>query len=366
MNILILTGIFPPDVGGPATYVPRIADYLQERGDGVEIITAGTSSAGIDFSYPVHRIPRTGLKRYLRSVPRIADRADWADVLYINGLELDNYLASYFHDRPVVQKCVGDRSWERYRNNGRGNLGIEAFQERYPGLRSWLERTFFRSLAATSDRYVVPSRYLKSILVKWGVDSETISVIHNHSHPPESIPRKTVDWPGSGLRLLTVGRLVPWKRVPGIIRRLPALEDAGLIVLGDGPEFSRCEEAAATANVTDRVVLRGNVTRETVWQHLRDADLLLLNSTYEGFPHILLEAVESGTAAVVADSGGSAELAEFFPDRIHLYDRDRPDQLVERIRSAPSLPDEPPDFPDVLNWETIADQTRDVLGTTGR
>ena len=31
MNILVTTGIFPPDVGGPAKFVPLIADKLSEK-----------------------------------------------------------------------------------------------------------------------------------------------------------------------------------------------------------------------------------------------------------------------------------------------------------------------------------------------
>lgn len=39
MRILITTGIFPPDIGGPATYVPQIASGLSERGHQVKVLT---------------------------------------------------------------------------------------------------------------------------------------------------------------------------------------------------------------------------------------------------------------------------------------------------------------------------------------
>ena len=38
MNILITVGIFPPDIGGPASFVPKISDFLIENGHNVKII----------------------------------------------------------------------------------------------------------------------------------------------------------------------------------------------------------------------------------------------------------------------------------------------------------------------------------------
>ena len=38
MDILITVGIFPPDIGGPASFVPKIAKYLINKGHNVKII----------------------------------------------------------------------------------------------------------------------------------------------------------------------------------------------------------------------------------------------------------------------------------------------------------------------------------------
>ena len=39
MRVVLLTGIWPPDVGGPATHGPDFARFLQERGHAVEAVT---------------------------------------------------------------------------------------------------------------------------------------------------------------------------------------------------------------------------------------------------------------------------------------------------------------------------------------
>ena len=40
MRVLVTVGIFPPDIGGPATFVPKIAKYFQdELNYEIEILT---------------------------------------------------------------------------------------------------------------------------------------------------------------------------------------------------------------------------------------------------------------------------------------------------------------------------------------
>ena len=39
MKLLIATGIFPPDIGGPATMLSHLAQGLTERGFEVKILT---------------------------------------------------------------------------------------------------------------------------------------------------------------------------------------------------------------------------------------------------------------------------------------------------------------------------------------
>ena len=60
MNILFVTGIFPPDHGGPASYVPRMAAALAARGENVEVICLSDSLDHDDSARPfkVTRLPR--------------------------------------------------------------------------------------------------------------------------------------------------------------------------------------------------------------------------------------------------------------------------------------------------------------------
>src|SRR3989338_9246738 len=67
MRILIATGIFPPDIGGPATYSALLARELPKRNIGVSVVTYGSFFAKASKDKPVaisRRIPK-GLRHLL-------------------------------------------------------------------------------------------------------------------------------------------------------------------------------------------------------------------------------------------------------------------------------------------------------------
>ena len=112
MKLLVITGIFPPDIGGPATYVPTMGSELVKRGHKVTVLTLSDRLDQDDrsYSFPIHRIGRGLFKplRFLFTVLRILREGRSAQVLYVNGLYLEAVIANYFLRKPMVQKIVGD------------------------------------------------------------------------------------------------------------------------------------------------------------------------------------------------------------------------------------------------------------------
>ena len=57
MRVLVVSGIWPPDVGGPASHAPAVAEFLVGRGHEVEVVTTA-STAPDPQAYPVHWVRR--------------------------------------------------------------------------------------------------------------------------------------------------------------------------------------------------------------------------------------------------------------------------------------------------------------------
>ncbi|MDT5271965.1 MAG: hypothetical protein QOH49_4151 [Acidobacteriota bacterium] len=114
--------------------------------------------------------------------------------------------------------------------------------------------------------------------------------------------------------VLAVGRLSFEKGHADLVNALgelnrldPALRFK-LVVVGEGPEKERVEEAARAEGVAERVVFAGHAADVRPFYAL--ADVLALPSHSEGSPNVLLEAMAAGLAVAATRVGGVPEIAE--------------------------------------------------------
>jgi glycosyltransferase involved in cell wall biosynthesis len=81
-----------------------------------------------------------------------------------------------------------------------------------------------------------------------------------------------------------------------------------LVVVGDGPERERLERLALENHVADRIFFAGQRSKEETFGLMTACDVFVLNSTYEGFPHVVLEAMCAGLPVIATAVGGTPEL----------------------------------------------------------
>ena len=311
MKVLILTGIFPPDIGGPSTYVPQIGEKLARRGHEVTVVTLSDHLDHDDtfYSFRVIRLPRRAFKpwRMERTVVTVLQLGRRADVLFVNGLALESVLANFVLRKPLVMKVVGDLAWERATGWGWTADDFETFQRRRYGLRIELLKALRSWWTRRADRVIVPSRYLARWVADWGVPAEKIVVIYNAVDPvdgvePMSVPLQTP------VKAVTVGRLVPWKRIDRLIEALNEISELGLVIVGDGPERPQLKRIAQELGVSGRVYFAGQRSKKETLSLMAACDLFVLNSTYEGLPHTVLEAMALGLPVVATAVGGTPEV----------------------------------------------------------
>lgn len=310
MTILIVTGIFPPDIGGPATYVPLVARALTERGHRVVVLT--TSEPGHvhlvgGHPFRVLRIDRRlpVAARTLRLAARLAHEAGRADVVYAAGMLLEATVATRLRGTPLVAKIVGDPAWERSVRRRWTGDDFDRFQTRRQTRPAEAAKAFRSWSVRRAERVIVPSEYLRRVVVSWGAMEERVDVVGNAVRTlAEPAPRPVTD----RLRLLTAARLVPWKGIGSIIRAIRQLPEASLEVVGEGPCRGEWEALARSLGVADRVIFTGTLPPDELEQRMRAHDVFVLASRYEGLPHVLLEAMAAGLAVVATRAGGTAEL----------------------------------------------------------
>ena len=139
-------------------------------------------------------------------------------------------------------------------------------------------------------------------------------------------PWKERPLPGKPVRLLYAGRLSAVKNVGPIIEAAVGWEkDCTLDILGDGEEREMLEEKA---HGSERIRFRGAVTPDEVQKVMGEADMLVMNSTFEGIPMIILEAISTGLPVVTTDVGGIKEVLTYG------LDSEVTDGSVQGIRDA--------------------------------
>ena len=315
MKLFIASGIFHPEAGGPATYLHELLPEFVQRGWEIRALTySDQPHADLQYPYPVTRILRRALPLRMLDYARAArPLLAWADVVYMHTLGLPLY-----GDRraPRVAKIVGDLAWERSVRKGwiAPNEDIDVFQTKAYGWRVNADRERRASEARGLDSVIVPSEYLKRMVVGWGVDPAKVQVIYN-ALPPEAHAmnmtqaeaREHLGLPDAPT-LLTVGRLLPWKGVDHLISALHHVPDVRLIVAGGGAILDILK--AQAADLAERVLFLGNVPREQMPLYMKAADYVALYSGYEGLSHTLLESLHVGTPVIASDKGGNPEVVQ--------------------------------------------------------
>jgi glycosyltransferase involved in cell wall biosynthesis len=302
MRVVFLTGIWPPDVGGPATHGPDFARFLRDRGHDVRVVTMADSEP-TERPVPVATVARGRpfVVRYPGVALKGARLARGADVVYASATYAAAAAAAAAARRPLVAKLVSDPAYERARRYRLFAGSLEDFQQARDARTLALEALRTRALRR-ARRIVVPSAYLAEIAAGWGLDRSRIEVLVNPAPPPVDVEPAALD-PAT---FVFVGRLTEQKALPVLLDAVSRVEGARLLLVGDGPERSRLEELARPLD--GRVAFAGALPRVEVLAQLAGARAAVLSSAWENLPHAAVEALAVGTPVVATAVGGVPEV----------------------------------------------------------
>ena len=301
MKILIATGIFPPDVGGPATYSRTLATEFTKLGHEVRVITYADPDRKFqisNFKFQTVRILRTRFKlwNYFRFFRAVKKYGRDADVIYAQGPVSDGYpayLASRILKKPFVVKITGDYSWEQAMSRALTDKLIDEFQTLpdYPSRISRM-RDIQKTVCAHAQIVVTPSEYLKKIVIGWGVKPEKIKVVYNAVEKPavssqQSAVRKKYGIKEGTFLIISSGRDVPWKGFELLKKVVSELKS-------EHPEME--------------LKVLHNSPRAEFHEYVRAADLYVLNTGYEGLSNTLVEVLHLGTPIITTNVGGNPEI----------------------------------------------------------
>ncbi len=373
LHCLLVTGIFPPDVGGPARFIPGLALQLRENRIRCSVVTLSDELSHADsFPFPVHRIRRRrnyGI-RMAATIREILRRCRDADVLFANGLHFEAAVAASIARKPLVTKFVGDEIWERANLRGWYRDDVMSFQS----FRDWKVEPFrlMRGYALrVSKRIVVPSRFTRELVENWAKLPLTLDIVPNAVETQPDVAPLSLPFRHDTFRILAASRLIPLKRIDGLIRTVARIPKISLVLVGDGPEEHRLRRLAADLAVSERIAFMGPLSHGDTLSAMKAADLFVLNSTVENFPHVILEAMMIGLPVLATRVGGIPEIVTSEHNGL-LVDPNDADLLAEGITRLmrdgnlrEKLVANGRETAGRFSWRRLGDRMADILTAVG-
>lgn len=314
-RILLVTNIFPPTIGGPATFIDKAAHELVSKGWQVTVVCSTEKISGNGDEHRPFTVRRVSTaNRYVYEVMvrlRLFWEILWHRRIFVNGLESYFAQVNRFVGRKYFLKIVGDSVWETLRNRGQTACNIDEFQASAGEQARWQGDVRNRNLYVIgASRVVVPSQYLRRMVMNWGVAPERVTVILNGVEPAlvaSLPPQRRID---GKLRIAFVGRLTNWKGVETILLAVRSLDEVSVTVAGEGPQYPALLELARQLGVVNKVKFAGRLARSQVSELMRSSDVLVLTSLYEGLSHTLIESMAAGLPCIASACGGNSETVQ--------------------------------------------------------
>jgi glycosyltransferase involved in cell wall biosynthesis len=278
----------------------------------VEVVITADASPSAQ-PYPVRFVSRSLPKGVLhvRAAAEIARRARNADVLYTTGMFGRSATGATLARRPYVVKLTADPAFERARRRGIVGGNVDEFQHDAGGAAVRAFRIARDAELKRAAHIFTPSAYLRELAVSWGVDPTRVSVLPNPTPRfSERAPRDELRrvFGMTGPTLAFAGRITAQKALRITLEALASVDGVALVLAGDGDERPALERVVAQLGLEHRVRFIGAQPRERVLELFAAADASILSSSWENFPHAVVEALAAGTPVIATATGGVAEV----------------------------------------------------------
>jgi glycogen synthase len=357
-RVLILSWEYPPLIeGGLARHVRKLCEALVELGLEVHVLTRGGEEspeeervAGVN----IHRVREptrpTDLGEFVAWVERMNSDMLAAGVELGDRFEFD---LVHGHDWLVAMAC--DHLARRFgaplvttihaTEHGRHQGWVDRHPQSYiHGVEHWI--------ANRSERVIACSYYMREQIADiFGVNGGRVVVIPNGIDPEDLQPRDERDL--RGLRaefaapdeslVLLIGRLVYEKGFQLALEAMPRLIEAvpgtRFLVAGSGTHEAELHRQASELGLMDHGTFLGWIGDDVLHSLYRIADVCVVPSIYEPFGLVALEAMASGCACIVADTGGLREVVPHEEVGLRFRARDPValGEMVERVLTDDEL-----------------------------
>ena len=352
MKIVISTDIYYPMINGVAVFSRNLAAGLTKRGHDVLVLAPSISGDfeseyDEEYGFKVVRLSSKKMMLYPDQINKVPEKKDFLgmkmpQLLYKNGLHVSympdleiKRVLSEFQPDIIHNQTPGPVALAILRYARRHKVALVSTDHAYPdNLTQQVKlpelakkpinavmNAYFVSFLKRSDYATVPTEQVltdcipKSKLffrvpieaLSNGIDLSRFAkgrVNHEIYERYDINPKKPT--------ILYIGRVDPEKSLDvlmnAFIKVQEKVENAQLVIVGDGTMRPKLEKMAEKAEISDKVVFTGRVIGKDLPQLYRTGDVFAITSKTETQSIVLLEAMATGLPAVAVKAGAIPEL----------------------------------------------------------
>jgi glycosyltransferase involved in cell wall biosynthesis len=302
--------------GGVGKHVLDVAERLPAHGFDVLVVHC-TRRTEPEFAQRLSAHAAHGYRVATIDVDRVPGPRDMVGVMQLRRAVREFGGADVMHGHSSKGGALARLA--RWRCARRVFYTPHAFYAQSPSLSPTTRRIYGlaeQALAYATDRVIATSHDERDLAVQLGIPGHKLTVVENGIPirtdavlaSARAAARETLGMTDEARVVAFVGRLVPQK-APGLA--LDVFErihhdrpHTRLLLIGDGPEAPAIEGALQSRGLAGKVTwLRGAIGGDI----LPAVDVLLVTSHYEGFPYVMLEALDAGCAIVSTAVGGARD-----------------------------------------------------------
>ena len=324
-SVLLITSIYPPQVGGPAIFTSRYSEWLSNQNIENKVISysikkeKSTKDKLFVNLYSVRVLP------FFIFIYKIIRNSGRKTLILSNGAFIETYIACRITGRKYIAKIPGDPVWELSRNRKWTLLSREDFQFEKLNFVQLFLRFFFNSSFINAKYLITPANELAVFAKNWGVPEKKIKLIFNCVDPNKF---KNLERRQKKYDLITVSRLVEGKGIKELIE-CAAYLNLKLVIVGDGPLFNELNNFSI--NLGAQIDFVGNLSNDNVVELLNDSQIFVLNSDSEATSYALIEAKMCELPVLAKRNDGSLTIVRHYIDGL-IYSSELNDTLLESIK----------------------------------
>lgn len=310
-RILLATGIFPPDIGGPALYSQKLAEEFSRRGLEVRVVTYGKKFSRTDV-YLVTGISRWwpfGLRQliYLLKLLNQTRKSDVILAFDSLGAGLPAVLGGKILGKKVIIRLGGDFLWEKFIEASGEKVALTEFYEK----KIYKEFSLLHRLISFTLRQaavVFTTKFQKDLFVPhYGLNPNKVLVrenvfVKNSSPPVASNNSKTILWAGRFLKLKNLDFLLK------VFKKL-LVYDKNLVLelAGEGSERKALQLTADNLQLANNVRFLGKLNEAVLKEKIENAYFCVLPSLSEVSPNFALHCLGLNKPIILTQETGIKE-----------------------------------------------------------